>query len=177
MRGACKDQPEPAAGVGRLCTSTNGMTLVEGLHHVTFLTEDVGRLAAFYERVVGARKTLDMTEEGVRHVFLEVGSTTVLHPFQILEGPPLPPAPGTMFQRGRLDHFALLAPSEEAFREIRCRIESEGAVDGDVRDMNTMWIMGFRDPDGFYVEVIWRKPGLLDEQTLERAGWTTVELT
>jgi hypothetical protein len=28
-----------------------------------------------------------MTEEGVRHVFLAIGSTTVLHPFQILEGP------------------------------------------------------------------------------------------
>lgn len=42
-----------------------------------------------------------MTEEGVRHIFLEVGTTTVLHPFQILERPPLPPAPGTMFRRGR----------------------------------------------------------------------------
>ena len=38
--------------------------------------------------------------------------------------PPLPPAPGTMFQRGRLDHFALLAPSEETFREIRRRVEA-----------------------------------------------------
>jgi catechol 2,3-dioxygenase-like lactoylglutathione lyase family enzyme len=91
------------------------MTLVEGMHHVTFLTEDVDRLTAFYERVFDATKTLDMKEEGVRHVFLEIGSTTVLHPFQILEGPPLPPAPGTMFQRGRLDHFALLAPPRRRF--------------------------------------------------------------
>jgi catechol 2,3-dioxygenase-like lactoylglutathione lyase family enzyme len=152
------------------------MTLVEGMHHVTFLTEDVDRLTAFYERVFDATRTLDMKEEGVRHVFLEIGSTTVLHPFQILEGPPLPPAPGTMFQRGRLDHFALLAPSEEAFREIRRRIESEGAADGDVRDMKTMWIMGLHDPDRFYVEVIWRKPGVPDAQTLKRAEWKIVEL-
>jgi len=76
------------------------MSLVEGVHHVTFLTEDIDRLAAFYERVFHAPKRLDMTEEGVRHVFLEVGPTTVLHPFQILEGPALPPAPGTMFERG-----------------------------------------------------------------------------
>jgi len=152
------------------------MKLIEGVHHVTFLTEDVDRLTAFYERVFDATKTLDMTEEGVRHVFLEIGSTTVLHPFQLLEGPVLPPAPGTMFQRGRLDHFALLAPSEEAFREIRRRIEWEGAADGDVRDMKTMWIMGFRDPDRFYAEVIWRKPGVADAQTLKRAEWKTVEL-
>lgn len=153
------------------------MKLVEGVHHVTFLTEDIDRLAAFYERVFDARKTLDMTEEGVRHIFLKVGPTTVLHPFQILAGPVPPPAPGTMFQRGRLDHFAFLAPSQEAFRELRRRIEAEDAADGDVRDMRTMWIMGFQDPDRFYVEVIWRKPELPDAETLSRTDWTTVDLS
>lgn len=153
------------------------MTLVEGVHHVTFLTEDIDRLAAFYERVFDARKTLDLTEEGLRHVFLKVGPTTVLHPFEILDGPALPPTPGTMFQRGRLDHFALWAPSEEAFRELRRRIEAEGAADGDVRDMKTMWIMGFHDPDGFYVEVIWHKPDVPDSEMLLRADWASVDLS
>jgi catechol 2,3-dioxygenase-like lactoylglutathione lyase family enzyme len=41
------------------------MKLVEGVHHVTFLTEDIDRLATFYERVLEARKTLDMAEEGI----------------------------------------------------------------------------------------------------------------
>jgi len=63
--------------------------------------------------VFDATTTLDMTEEGIRHLFLEIGPTTVLHPFQILDGPPLPEAPGTMFRRGRLDHFALSAPSQD----------------------------------------------------------------
>jgi catechol 2,3-dioxygenase-like lactoylglutathione lyase family enzyme len=99
------------------------MQLTVGLHHVTFLTDDIDRLSSFYERVFDAKNTLDMTEEGVRHVFLEIAQNTVLHPFQILDGPPLPPAPGVMFQRGRLDHFALLAPTEETFREIRRRLE------------------------------------------------------
>ena len=49
------------------------MKLLEGVHHATFLTEDIDRLTAFYERVFDATKTLDMTEEGVRHVFLERG--------------------------------------------------------------------------------------------------------
>jgi hypothetical protein len=35
--------------------------------------------------------------------------------------------------------------------------------------------MGFHDPDGFYVEVIWRKPNVSDSQTLPRAEWTAVE--
>lgn len=150
------------------------MELLQGVHHVTFLSEDLDRLAAFYERVFGAERTLDMTEEGIRHLFLAIGRATVLHPFQILEGPPLPAAPGTMFQRGRLDHFALLAGSADSFREIRRRLVSEDAADGDVRDMRTMLIMGFHDPDGLYGEVIWRKPGPADADTLPRAEWTTV---
>ena len=158
------------------CRTKKEMTLVEGVHHVTFLTEDIERLTAFYERVFEAHKTLDMTEEGVRHVFLEIGATTVLHPFQILDGPPLPPAPGTMFQRGRVDHFAFWAQSEASFRELRRRIEAEGAADGSVRDMKTMWIMGFHDPDGIYAEVIWHKPDAPDEETLPRAKWRTVDL-
>jgi catechol 2,3-dioxygenase-like lactoylglutathione lyase family enzyme len=151
------------------------MRLVDGVHHVTFLTEDMDRLLAFYARVFDAEVTLDMTEEGVRHAFLKVGPTTVLHPFQMLEGQG-PPRPSPMFTRGRLDHFALLAPSEEAFRELRRRIEVEGAADGDVRDMNSFWIMGYFDPDGAAHEVMLQRPGFGDSDMLERAAWTTVTL-
>jgi catechol 2,3-dioxygenase-like lactoylglutathione lyase family enzyme len=147
--------------------------LVAGIHHVTFLTEDLDRLLAFYVRVFGAEVTLDMTEEGVRHAFLAVGATTVLHPFQILDGP-APPPPAPMFARGRLDHFALLAPSEEAFWELRRRIEAEGAADGEVRDMRALWIMGYLDPDGAAHEVILQRPGFADGDMLERAAWTTL---
>ena len=63
-----------------------------------------------------------------------------------------------------------------AFGEIRRRLQSEAALDGEVRDMRTMWILGFQDPDGFYVEVIWRKPDSPDSETLERAHWTAVQL-
>ncbi len=131
------------------------------------------RLIAFYVRVFDAEVTLDMTEEGVRHAFIRVGPTTVLHPFQMLEGP-APPPPSPMFSRGRLDHFALLAPSEEAFRELRRRLEAEGAAD--VRDMRTLWIMGYVDPDGAAHEVILQRAGFGDSDMLERAEWTTVSL-
>jgi catechol 2,3-dioxygenase-like lactoylglutathione lyase family enzyme len=149
--------------------------LVDGVHHLTFLTDDMDRLLAFYGRVFDAEVTLDMTEEGVRHAFLKVGENAVLHPFQILEGPP-PPRPAPMFSRGRLDHFALLAPSEKAFRELRRRIEAEGAADGDVRDMRTYWIMGYFDPDGAAHEVMLPRPGFAESDMLERAEWTTVPM-
>ena len=39
------------------------MRLVEGIEHLTFLSDDLDRLAGSYERVFEATKTLDLTEE------------------------------------------------------------------------------------------------------------------
>jgi catechol 2,3-dioxygenase-like lactoylglutathione lyase family enzyme len=152
------------------------VNLVDGVHHLTFLTDDMDRLLDFYVRVFDAAVMLDMTEEGVRHTFIKVGPTSVLHPFQFVDGP-VPPAPSPMFSRGRLDHFALLAPDEDAFRELRRRIEAEGAADGDVRDMGSLWIMGYFDPDGAAHEVILQRPGVPETEILERADWKTVDLS
>lgn len=64
----------------------------------------------------------------------------------------------------------------EAFRELCRRIEAEGAADGDVRDMRSLWIMGYFDLDGAAHEVILQRPGFADSDMLERAAWTTVTL-
>lgn len=100
------------------------MALVNDLHHMTFLTADMDRLISFYERIFDARATLDSEEAGLRHAFIEIGPHTVLHPFEV----PGVGVPGRqpIFERGRLDHFALNAASEEAFREIRRRLSPKG---------------------------------------------------
>ncbi len=151
------------------------MTLINGINHLTFITADMDRLIAFYERVFEARVTLDLHEGGVRHVFIEVGPNTLLHPFQI-PGIEPPSHPEAMFQRGRLDHFALNATSEAAFRELWRRVVAEGANDGRVVDMGSLWIFTFTDPDGGAHEVVWMKPGVSVEATQGRADWTTVEM-
>jgi len=150
------------------------MRLLNDIHHLTFVTADMDRLIDFYERVFDARTTLDLEEEGLRHAFIEVGPHTVLHPFQV---PGVdPPGEQPMFQRGRLDHFALNAASEEAFRELRRRVIEEGAGDGAVTDMGSLLNMGFIDPDGGDHELIWVKPGVPVEQGARRAEWTTAEM-
>jgi catechol 2,3-dioxygenase-like lactoylglutathione lyase family enzyme len=150
------------------------LQLLNDIHHLTFITADMDRLTAFYERVFGARVTADLEEEGLRHAFIEVGPHTVLHPFQVpgLE----PPGYQPMFQRGRLDHFGVNAASEEAFRELRRRVVAEGAGDGVVTDMGSLLSFSFTDPDGGGHEVIWIKPGVPVEAGLKRANWTTVEM-
>ena len=121
--------------------------LTEGIHHLTTLTADPDRLIGFYERVFGARVVLDLEEEGLRHAFIEVGPTTVLHPFEV-PGVDVPQEQIPIFQRGRLDHIALNAPSEGAFRELYRRVVEEDAAAGLVSDIGGAWLFTFIDPDG-----------------------------
>jgi catechol 2,3-dioxygenase-like lactoylglutathione lyase family enzyme len=153
------------------------LTLLEDIHHLTFLTADMDRLISFYERVFDARMTVDIEEEGVRHAFIEVGPHTVLHPFQV----PGVQVPGRqeIFQRGRLDHFGLSCASEEAFREIRRRLIAEGAgatEGGQVTDMGSMLSFSFYDPDGAWHEIMWNKPGASVEQGFRLAEWRMIDM-
>jgi catechol 2,3-dioxygenase-like lactoylglutathione lyase family enzyme len=133
------------------------LPLVNDIHHLTFITANLDRLIAFYERVLRARVTVDLKEEGLRHAFIEVGPHTVLHPLEI---PDLtPPGSQPIFQRGRLDHFGLNAASEEAFRELRRRVVAEGAGDGVVTDMGSLLSFSFIDSDGGQHEVILGQAG------------------
>lgn len=150
------------------------MALIDGIHHLTTLTADLDRLIAFYERVFEARATLDLEEEGLRHAFIELGPTTVLHPFQV-PGVEAPQGRLPMFGRGRLDHLAVNAADEVAFWELRRRVVAEGAADGDVIDMGSLLNFGFVDPDGASHEVVWTKPGVPVERGIRRAEWTTVD--
>ena len=149
------------------------MNLLQGINHITFVTADIDRLIAYYQRVFDAKVTLDLEEEGVRHTFIEVGKHTVLHPFQI---PSIdPPSALPMFQRGRLDHFALNASSEEAFWELRRRIIAEGKDNAEVIDMGLLFLFSFTDPDEAVHEVVWWKPNGT-EAGVRKADWKIIEM-
>ena len=150
------------------------MQLLNDMHHLTFLTADMDRLIDFYARVFGARVTVDLEEEGLRHAFIEIGPHSVLHPFQVpgVE----PPGAQPMFERGRLDHFALNAATEEAFGEARRRLVEEGASDGTVTDMGSLLLLSFSDPDEGRHELVWVKPGVPVAQGLRRPEWTRSDL-
>jgi catechol 2,3-dioxygenase-like lactoylglutathione lyase family enzyme len=151
--------------------------LVDDLHHLAFLTADLDRLTAFYERVFDARVTFERDDGGLRHAFIEVGPSTFLHPFEV----PADQVPGrqTIFERGRLDHFALNASSEEAFREIRRRLIAEDAhatEGGLVTDMGSMLSISFHDPDGGWHEVMWVKPEAAGEAPRSPEHWRMIDL-
>ena len=153
------------------------MTLVGGIHHVAFLTADLDRLIAFYERIFDARVTLDRADGDRRHALIEIGHHTFLHPFQVPEAEV--PGRAPMLERGRLDHFALNATSEEAFREICRRLIAEGANStegGLVTDMGSALSFTFYDPDDAWHEVMWVKLDAPADGLKPPSEWKMVEL-
>ncbi len=152
------------------------MALTVGAHHVATLTADMDRLIAFYAEVFDAEVVDDMTEEGLRHAFIDLGGAFVLHPFQI-PGVDVPQGELPIFARGRTDHLALRAQNADTFWELRERIYKAGASDGNglVTNMGPLLSAGFSDPDGLWGEVCLNLP---PEQAVghgQRANWKYIE--
>jgi catechol 2,3-dioxygenase-like lactoylglutathione lyase family enzyme len=153
------------------------MQLINDINHLTFVTADMDRLISFYERIFNAETFFDKVEGNgaVRHAFIKLGPNSTLHPFEITGVNP--PGEQPIFERGRLDHFALNATSEEAFHEMRRRLIAEGATTGEVTDMGAVWILTFSDPDLGQHEIAWEVPGTTyQDDGLLRENWTIVEM-
>jgi catechol 2,3-dioxygenase-like lactoylglutathione lyase family enzyme len=129
-----------------------------GVHHVAMLTQDLDRLVDFYREVLGVEVWLDLSEEGMRHVMLDLGGRASLH---VLEQPENPHAVGrnAMFGRGHLDHVALMAADESSFDALRDLLVEVGASDGTVVDFGAVREITFTDPDGHELEVALAVPG------------------
>jgi catechol 2,3-dioxygenase-like lactoylglutathione lyase family enzyme len=146
--------------------------LVNGINHLAMVTRDLDRMIDFYHRVFAAEVRLDMTEDGLRHAFIQVGSNVILHPFELPDAVPEPPQP--MFNRGVLDHFGLTAATEGEFYETRRRALDAGATDGIVRDFGPLIQFNFQDPDGGDYEVWLFKPDADLADVLPRREWQLV---
>ena len=133
------------------------MTALGGFHHVGVLTTDLDRLLAFYRTVFDAEPVVDRIDGGVRSALIDVGGGGFLHAFEVPEGQ-MPLAGQPKYQRGRLDHLALAAPTQDVFRAVRRRAMEAGATDGHVRDYGVAWCLKFRDPDGLEGDLMWADP-------------------
>jgi catechol 2,3-dioxygenase-like lactoylglutathione lyase family enzyme len=138
------------------------MGLLAGINHVAFISRDIDALKDFYARAFDAECILDETLEhgpwdNARHAFIDLGGGCVLHPFERTDSTWLEKMP--IFDRGRIDHIALLAPSKEMFETVRQRLIDAGASDGTVTDFGPVFSVFFRDPDGMEAEVAYWKDG------------------
>ena len=152
--------------------------LLNGVNHVAIITNDSGRLHAFYREVFDAPVSLDREEsDGVRLSFVDIGTTTQLNVFEV-DGNTEAQRQTPMFGRGRIDHLGLQASSLEAFDTIRARLIERGATDGFVTDFGPVISVFFRDPDGLEGEVCVAnpaaKPGVHNPPGTPAAGYERV---
>lgn len=129
------------------------MTLLASLNHVAVITSDLDRFVDFYTRVFGMEEVFRENIPGLRHAILRIADgSSWLHPAE-LQGNAHAVAIPQMFQRGHLDHIALLANSPESFERLRERLMEVGASDGTVEDLGAFLALWFQDPDGMRGEV------------------------
>ncbi|HEX7132268.1 MAG TPA: VOC family protein [Iamia sp.] len=128
------------------------MPLTRGLNHVAVLTEDLDRFIAFYTDTFDLDVAFAETTPAFRHAILRIGPDSWLHPAEVVGGEHGTGSPA-MFQRGHLDHLALVADSPAAFDELRDRLVARGASDGAVEDLGAFHALWFEDPDGMRGEL------------------------
>jgi catechol 2,3-dioxygenase-like lactoylglutathione lyase family enzyme len=154
------------------------MELVDGISHVATVTDDLDRMVTFYRRVFNAEASAVMEEDGLRHQLIFLGDKVALHPFELSWAQP--DQRFEMFDRGRLDHFGVTAPSVDALLEIRDRLLAEddgaGATDAQIRDFGALYSLHFVDPDGVHLEVNLFKDDWTELEMLKREAWTVVDL-
>ena len=142
------------------------------------MTEHLDRMVAFYRRVFDADVSEVMEEDDLRHQLIFLGDHVALHPFEV----PWKQLDQRfeMFDRGRLDHFGVTAPSVEALLELRDRLLAEnggaGATDAQIRDFGALYSLHYVDPDGVHLEINLFKDDWTEREMLKREAWTIVEL-
>ena len=126
--------------------------LTRSLNHIAVLTHDLDRFVEFYTAVFELELVFTETTPAFRHAILRAGPDSWLHPAEVL-GKEHGIASPVMFQRGHLDHLALAADSEVAFRVLRDRLMERGATDGAIDDLGAFHALWFTDADGMRGEV------------------------
>jgi len=133
--------------------------LLDGVHHIAWISKDVARLGTFYATVFDAEvgPTRDHGDEpGETMTNIRIGPRTELN-IVTIAGNTEPDRQTPMWGRGRIDHVGLGAASPEAFDNIRQRLVDAGASDGTVNDFGGALSLFFRDPDGLEGEVLLTK--------------------
>jgi hypothetical protein len=80
-----------------------------------------------------------------------------------------------MFQRGRIDHFALNVAEVGTFELLRDELLARGLTDRTVTDFGVMRVLTFVDPDGHKVELAYWV-GAIDPEELDMTLATDEEI-
>jgi glyoxalase family protein len=159
--------PEPVPEV------TPDMTL-NGIHHITGITDDLERAGDFYEAALGlsiVKKTFNQDDEKTKHYFWARYDGTDVAPHSALtlfgwEGSRYISRPGA----GQTHHIAFRAVSVEEQMAWRDHLLRLGADVTTVKDRTYFQSIYFHAPDGLLLEIATDGPGFSVDEPAESLG-------
>jgi glyoxalase family protein len=159
--------PEPVPVI------TPDMTL-DGIHHITGITDDIERAHAFYEEALGLRvvkKTFNQDDARTKHYFWARYDGGPVAPHSALtlfgwEGSQY----GARAGAGQTHHIAFRAESADEQAEWRDHLLSIGVDVTTVKDRTYFQSIYFNAPDGLLLEIATDGPGFAVDEPAESLG-------
>ena len=164
---ATATHPEPVP------TVTDDMRL-EGIHHITGITDDMGRADEFYQAALGLRlvkRTFNQDDARTKHYFWadydgeSVGAHSALTLFD-WPGSDYLARPGA----GQTHHIAFRAKTDEDQEAWRDHLLSMGVDVSPVMERSYFRSIYFRAPDGLLLEIATDGPGFALDEDLVTLG-------
>lgn len=143
---------------------------IQGLHHITLVTNDAQRNVDFYTGVLGLRlikKTVNFDDPGAYHLYYGDRTGRPGTAVTFFEWPDAPQGrPGI----GGTHHFALTVADYDGLLQWKRRLTDLGiAVNGPL-DRHYFTSIYFRDPDGVILEIATKGPGFTVDEPADALG-------
>ncbi len=164
---AALTHPEPVPGI------TEDMAL-QGIHHITGITDDISRASDFFEEALGLRivkKSVNQDDGATPHWFWASYDGTTVEPHSALtlfewKDSPYRSRGGT----GQTHHIAFRAENEAEQADFAERLSSMRVEVTPVQDRVYFKSIYFRAPDGLLCEVATDGPGFSVDEPAEALG-------
>lgn len=144
--------------------------MIQGLHHITLITADAARNAAFYAGVLGQRfikKTVNFDDPGSYHLYYgdehgRPGSAITFFEW--------PGAPRGHWGLGGTHHVALSVESRDGLLKWKRRLTDLGVPVTGPLERHYFTSIYFQDPDGTILEIATRGPGWTVDEAPDAIG-------
>jgi glyoxalase family protein len=144
---------------------------LQGIHHVSAITDDLARAGDFYEQALGLRlvkQTYNQDDGKTKHFFWAAYQDGIVQPHSAMtlfgwEGSDYHARPGA----GQTHHVAFRAASVEEQLEWRDHLLGLGLQVSPVMDRSYFESIYFRAPDGLLVEIATDGPGFSFDESIE----------
>lgn len=151
---------------------TADMALLQGMHHITVLTDNVDRMNKFYSDLLGMQRvkmTANFDDPSSAHWYWGADNGKPGTLITYMERNPL----NTRYSQmgvGHTHHFALAVENEDVQLEWRKRLVKAGLPVSPVMDRDYFRSIYTRDPNGHIVEIATLGPGFTVDEPLETLG-------